>query len=263
MEARVIGRGLLAGALAGVLAFFYARVFIEPVIGRAVDYESGRGNAQHAQHGMAGGHDHGVELFSRDVQSWAGMGFGVLAFSVAMGALFAVAFVVAYNKIPGVGVRALSLLLAAGAFVTVCLVPFLKYPPSPPSVGEADTLGARTALYLLLVVLSVAIGVGALWLGRRLLPTMGAWNASLTAAGSYVVVVAVVVLLLPRFDETPEPLTDASGMLVYPGFPADDLYHFRLYTLGAQVIIWASIGILFGALVSRLLDSRADHKVTV
>ena len=53
MERRIIGRGLLAGALAGVLAFLYARVFIEPVISRAIDYESGRGDAHAAMTGMS------------------------------------------------------------------------------------------------------------------------------------------------------------------------------------------------------------------
>jgi hypothetical protein len=34
--------------------------------------------------------EHGAELFTRGVQSNAGLGFGVLIFGVAMGALFAV-----------------------------------------------------------------------------------------------------------------------------------------------------------------------------
>ena len=32
--------------------------------------------------------------------------------------------------------------------------------------------------------------------------------------------------------ETPLPLTDASGTIVYPGFPADVLFDFRLYSVG-------------------------------
>ena len=34
------------------------------------------------------------------------------------------------------------------AFVVVYLVPFLKYPANPPSVGDPDTIGKRTALVL-------------------------------------------------------------------------------------------------------------------
>ncbi len=80
MEKRIIARGLLAGAIASVAAFVFARTFVEPVIDQAIAYEE----AQEA------GHEHGVELFTRGVQANIGMGFGVLAFGVAMGALFAV-----------------------------------------------------------------------------------------------------------------------------------------------------------------------------
>jgi hypothetical protein len=259
VERRIIGRGLLAGALAGVFAFVYARVFIEPVIGRAIDYESGRGEAQAALSGVA---EHDMELFTRDVQSWVGMGFGVLAFSVAMGGLFALAFVMVYPRVRGVSARMTALLLAGAAFVAVYLVPFLKYPANPPSIGEPDTIKERSGLYLLMIVLSVVFAAGALWLGRRMAPRMGIWGASLAAVGGYVVAVAVVMWVLPAVSETPKPLTDAAGKILYPGFPADDLYHFRLYALGTQVVIWATIGVVFGVLVSRLLEGQRRQPIT-
>lgn len=253
MERRIIGRGLLAGALAGVLAFLYARVFIEPVISRAIDYESGRADAHAAMTGM-GGHD--MELFTRDVQSWAGMGFGVMAFSVAMAGLFALSFTMLYPRTSGLSARMTSVLLAAGAFVTVYLVPFLKYPANPPSIGEADTIKERTGLYLLMMGLSVALSLGAVWLGRRLSPKLGTWGATLSAIGGYVAAVGVVMWVLPAIDETPQPMVEKSGMIMYPGFPADDLYQFRLYALGTQIVIWATIGLVFGTLVSRLLEDQ-------
>jgi hypothetical protein len=38
-------------------------------------------------------------------------------------------------------------MLATLSYVALILVPQLKYPASPPSVSEPDTIGARTALY--------------------------------------------------------------------------------------------------------------------
>ena len=258
MEAAIIGRGLLAGALAGVCAFLFARVFVEPVISRAIDYEDGAAEMRAAISGDM--HEHGMELFTRDVQSWAGLGFGVLAFSVAMGGLFAVAFVAAYTRFPAVSVRMLSVLLATGAFVTVCLVPSVKYPANPPAIGDADTIRERTGLYLLMIMTSVLLALGALWLGRRLVPRLGAWGATLLAMGGYLVAVALVMWALPAVAQTPQPLTDASGTIRYPGFPADDLYHFRLYAVGTQAVIWAVIGLVFGVLASRLLEGqRRQH----
>src|SRR5829696_2364438 len=192
MEKQIIGRGLLAGALAGVLAFVFARIFVEPVIDRAIAYEDGVG-AHEAMHHAA--HEHGAEVFTRGVQANIGMGFGVLAFSVAMGALF-------------------------------------------------------------------ALLVGAVYLGRRLVQRLGRWNATLVAAGSYVVTVAVVMLILPAIDETPGPVRDTAGDVIYQSFPADDLYEFRLYSLGTQVVMWATLGLVFAASVSRLLGESRRKPVS-
>jgi predicted cobalt transporter CbtA len=253
MEKRIIARGLLAGALAGVLAFVFARIFVEPVIGHAIEYEDGRSDAEAAM----GAHEHGMEVFSRGVQANIGMGLGVLAFAVAMGALFGVAFVVGYRRIGAIGPRALALLMAAGAFGAVYLVPSLKYPANPPSIGNPETIGDRTGLYLLMMLTSLVLVATALWLGRRLAPRLGAWGAALAAAGAYLLAVGVVMLALPPVAETPKPLRGGSSTIVYPGFPADDLYHFRLYSLGTQFVLWATIGVVFAVLISRLLDPRS------
>jgi predicted cobalt transporter CbtA len=256
VEKRLIVRGLLAGLVASVLAFVFARLFAEPVIGRAIAFEDGRTEVEHAQ----GVHEHGVELFSRGMQGNAGLGFGVLLFGVAMGALFAVLFCVSYGRVGNVGPRLLSVQLAAGAFVAVYLVPFVKYPPNPPAVGQADTIGMRTELYLLAVFASVALAVAAVWLARRLTAQLGAWNAGLFAAAAYLGVTAVVYVLLPNVAETPEPMRDASGTISYPGFPADVLYEFRLLSLATQLVLWVSIGLVFAALAGRLLGEQTESR---
>ncbi len=253
MEKRLIGRGLVAGAIGAVLAFAFARVCAEPVIGRAIAFEDGRIDAL----GARGVHEHGAELFTRGVQANAGLGFGVLIFGVAMGALFSVVFCVVSARVSSIAPQPLSLLLAAAAFGAVYLVPFVQYPPNPPAVGQADTIGARTGWYLVMVLASVAFASAAVWLARVLTARFGVWNGRLLAAGAYVAAVAVVMLALPTVDETPEPLRDPSGAIVYPGFPADVLYEFRLSALGAQLVLWTTIGVVFAALAGRLLRERA------
>lgn len=244
MEARIIARGLLAGALGGVLAFLFARVFTEPVIERAIAFED------EMAHMHGGGHDHGVELFSRGVQANIGMGFGVLAFAVAMGALLAVVFCVAYGRVGKLASRPLSALLAAGMLLCLNVVPALKYPPNPPAASLEETIRQRTLLYLLMVVISAALLVAAIVLRGRLLGRLGGWNATLAAAGAYAVAIAVVMALLPTIDETPEH------------FPADLLYQFRLYSLGTQVVMWVTIGTFFAALMHRLLDTPERASVS-
>ena len=253
MEKRLIASGLLAGLVGAVLAFVFARLCAEPIIGRAIAYEDGRTEAEQA-HGV---NEHGVELFTRGVQANAGLGFGVLLFGLAMGALFAVVFCLIYVRAENPVPHRLSAQLAAGAFASVYLVPFVKYPPNPPAVGQPDTIGMRTGWYLFAVLMSVVLAVAAVWLAWRLTARFGRWTAGVLAFEAYLVVVAVVYVLLPKVAETPQPLRDASGAIIYPGFPADVLYEFRLVSLGAQLVLWVAIGLLFGRLAGRLLGERA------
>jgi predicted cobalt transporter CbtA len=250
MEKRIIARGLLAGAIGGVLAFLFARIFVEPVIDRAVVYEDGVGEAHEMAH-VHGGHEHGVELFTRGVQANIGMGFGVLAFAVAMGALFAVGYCVAYGRVGNLSPRLLSVLLGGGRFLSLYVVPFLKYPPNPPAVGLGETIRQRTLLYLLMVVASAALLVAAVHLGRRLAQRFGKWNAALIGAGSYVAAIAIVMLVLPTIDETPDH------------FPADALYDFRLYSLGTQLVLWTTVGLVFAPMAAKLLGERRRESVSV
>ncbi|RAU91970.1 cobalt transporter [Mycobacterium colombiense] len=259
MEKRLIGGGLLAGAVGAALAFAFARLCAEPVIGRAIAFEDGRTDAENA-HGV---HEHGAELFTRGVQSGPGLGFGVLIFGLAMGALFAVLFSVVYARMETGQPQALSLLLAAGAFGAVYVVPFVKYPPNPPAVGQSDTIGARTGWYLVMVLASVALAIGAVWLARRPAARFGAWNARLLAAGAYLVAIVVVAVSLPGVDEVPEPLRDAAGTIIYPGFPADVLYEFRLLSLATQLVLWAGIGLVFAAISGRLLGARTKQESSI
>jgi hypothetical protein len=265
MEKQIIGRGLLAGALAGVLAFVFARIFLEPVIELAIGYEDGIGAAHEALETAAGaaGHSHGEEGggFTRAIQMNIGMGLGVLLFSVAIGALFAVVFAVAYGRVGNVSAKLLSLYVAGGMLVSAFIVPALKYPPSPPALSLDETIRQRTLLYLLMVVLSVALFVAAVYLRGRLVEKLGAWNATLAAGAGYIVAVAVVMLVLPTIDETPAPLKNDAGTIVYEGFPADLLYDFRLYALGTQVVIYATIGLVFGVLASRLLEGKRQENI--
>ena len=240
MEKRIIARGLMAGAIGGVLAFLFARTFVEPVIARALEFEEA-----HEQ-----GHDHGVELFTRGVQANVGMGFGVLAFGLAMGALFAVVYCVAYGRVGNLSPRLLSVLLAGGMFLSLYVIPFLKYPPSPPAVSLEETIRQRTLLYLLMVVLSAALLVAAVYLGHRLVVQFGHWSATLIGAGCYVVAISLVMLMLPTIDETPGD------------FPADVLYEFRLYSLGTQLVLWAIIGLVFASMAHRLLGERQRETVS-
>lgn len=264
MERQLILRGLLAGGAGGLVAFGFARIFAEPQIQAAIDYENGR-EATHSE----------PDLFSRTVQANVGMGVGMVLFGIAMGALFAVAYAICLGRVGRLRPRTLAMLVAVGGFLGFYFVPFLKYPANPPAIGHEETIQARANLYLVMVVCSLLFLLGAVALGKRLAPHFGNWNATLLALAAYVVVIGIVMAVLPSLGhlaanvqeygrhatETPLPLTDAHGTIVFPGFDADRLYAFRLYSVGAQVLLWGVIGLVFGPLADRLLRSPAQVAV--
>ena len=268
MEKKLIVRGILAGAIAGLLAFAFARIFAEPVITQAINYESGRDAVVAAIDKAAGlpVPDTSPDIFSRTVQANIGIGVGMIAFGAAMGALFAVAYALYLGRVGGVRARTLALLVAGGGFVAMYLVPFIKYPANPPGIGNPDTIKQRGGLYLLMVVCSVVFLVLAVWLGQWLKPRLGNWNASLAAGAAFIVAIGVVMVMLPQLGElpanvaayghhateTPLPLVRA-GRTVYPGFPADVLFSFRFYSVAAQLLLWTTIGLVFAPLADRLL----------
>ncbi len=131
----------------------------------------------------------------------------------------------------------LSALLAAIGFVAIVLVPALKYPANPPSVGNPETIGIRTAAYFLLLAVSIATTVLVLQLGRRLSRRFGAWNASLLAAVLFLAILGILSHFLPTIDEVPST------------FPATLLWRFRVASLEIQAVMWTTLGLLFGWLV--------------
>jgi predicted cobalt transporter CbtA len=273
MEKRIIWRGLLAGAIGGLLAFVFARIFAEPQIQKAISYEEARDHAQQTLDRAAGlvvehAHD---DPFSRAVQANVGIGVAMIFFGAAMGGLFAVAYALYLGRSGRLRPRTLALLVAGGGFLGSYAVPFVKYPANPPAIGHEETIGQRSSFYLLMVGASVLLLVITVWLGKRLQARFGTWNATLLAGAAFIAAVGLVMLLLPSFGdlagneayhsatETPGPLTDTNGVIVFPGFPADLLYNFRLYSIGAQLILWAAIGLVFAPLAERLLDPAAQR----
>lgn len=254
-------RGMLAGLVAGLLALVTASSLGEPQVDAAIAYEEAQSQSQqHAhEHGAAGHGGHGghggdhaeagaeEEVFSRGVQSTAGLATGVLVYGVALGGLASLAYCFALGRVGRFSPRATALLLSGAAFVSVYLVPFLKYPANPPSVGDPASLDQRTALFFLMVLLGVLLAVGATVAGKRLAPRLGGWYATVAAVLGFATAVGLAYAFLPSLSELPED------------FPALLLWRFRLSTLAVQLVLWTGFGLVFGELAQRLLAPSRER----
>lgn len=286
MEIRVIGRGALSGVVAGVLGWLFAIIFAEPVINQAISYESGRDDILAALNNAAGRvvAPDGPEIFSRSIQSTVGIATGIIAFSAAMGALIAVAYLVMHGRFK-VRPRNLVWMIAGFGFLGVYLLPFVKYPANPPAIGHTFTIVQRGQLYLGMVACSLVLLGLAVYLARKLAPRFG-WVTAVVLSGiAFLVVYGVIIGVLPSLGnlqgniananqfgyaraatETPQPIVNIlshplrvdgkmvqPGQIVYPGFSADVLWKFRWYSILNQALIWLTIALTFGGLLERYL----------
>jgi predicted cobalt transporter CbtA len=219
--------GLVAGLVGGLLAFGFMTVAGEPAVDEAIAYEEA-----HASPGA----DAEPALVSRDTQKGVGLLTASTVYGLALGGIFALVFAYAYGRIGRASPARTALWLAAAAFVVVYLVPFVKYPPNPQAVGHPDTIDERTALYLVMIWISVLAAVAALLLRRSI--------GTFLAGVAYVVVVVLAGLALPTYNEIPA------------SFPATTLYEFRAASVGTQLLMWASIGLVFAAAAQRVMTGR-------
>ena len=276
MEKLLTLRGMAFGALGGLLAWVFMKLMAEPIIERAIDYESGRDEAKEALE-MATGHHHAAgaeaELFSRGVQSTFGAATGMMMFGIAMGGLAAVVLALWLHHRRSTAIRPYVAPVVALVFAVMYVIPSLKYPANPPSVGNGETIATRTGLYLAMVLVSAIAVVVAVVIHDRLGKTMGSKATWLGVAVAAVIALVGMWALpalgelsanagLHSLTETPQPLTDDSGTIVFPGFPADDLYRFRLYSFIAQMIIWASVAVGFAG-AARRIEAPATARDTV
>ena len=257
MVGTLLTRGMLVGILAGILSFGFLKLVGEPSVDRAIAFETAMDEATDktkADHAMAKGmtmpkEDSEPELVSRSVQSGIGLFTGVAVYSTAFGGLFALVFAFAYRRMGDFDPRTTSALLAVSGIIAVYIVPNLKYPASPPSVGDPDTIGMRTALYFAMIAISLAAMIASWMLRNWLVPRYGRWNAALIGVAAYLIVVVAVGLAPPDVNEVPE------------AFPAVVLWQFRMASAGAQLIMWSTIGLGFGALAESATSSQGGLRL--
>jgi hypothetical protein len=216
MFRRLLKEGVLAGVAGGAALALVLRLIGEEPIGGAVALEG------------AGGHD---ELFSRGTQQIGGMVAAIL-YGAALGAVFTLAYALVRHRLRTTDDWRASVAVAAAGFAGVFLLPFLKYPANPPAVGDPDTIGRRTALYLVAVAWSLV----ATWGGWRAWRALVAKGVATAAPGSLAVWVALAAIGLVVLPANTDPV-DA---------PAALIWQFRLATVAGAAAFWTVTGMVFG-----------------
>ncbi|AKU17794.1 CbtA family protein [Luteipulveratus mongoliensis] len=232
--------GLLAGFVAGLLAFTVAHTIGEPPVNAAIAVEeAGAAHEHDAAAPAAHSHEEDAPIVSRSNQSTWGLLTATQVLGTTLGGLAGLVTALVVGRLGRLRPEACAALVAATGFLVAYAVPFAKYPPNPPAVGNPDTIGARTASYFGFIAISLVVAIGAAYAARALARRHGAFTGITAGVAGYAVVMLVVARLMPVHNEVPGD------------FPPDTLYQFRFAALATQLTLWAGIAAVLGLLLVR------------
>ncbi|MFG2357419.1 CbtA family protein [Streptomyces sp. NPDC048521] len=227
----LLARGATSGGVAGLLSGAFSYLLAEPSMDRAVRLEAAREAAEHSAT------DHHAEVFSRATQH-VGLVVATTATGLALGVLFAAVHLFLHRRAPHADAWPRAMRLTAAGFAAVWLLPFVRYPSSPPGVGDPGTVGQRTLAWFAAMGIGL-IGVVLAWALHSHLESRGAG-----APTRQLCVAAVLVAATAALFTLPDN-TDAMDV------PAGLLWEFRLWSVATALLLWAALGAAFGLLGER------------
>lgn len=199
-------RGLAAGAAGGAATALFIRFVTETQIGWAIGFEVASGLGAPAGEAAE---------FARSTQHWGGM-LAAVIYGVILGVILAVVVAVLHDRVTARDEFGRVLKIASAAFVATCLIPGLKYPPNPPTVGNPDTISQRTQDYVLLIVVGTCIVFAARWVWQRLTERGFEGGARFLIGGGIAVMLVTVTYAVfpPSPDRIEPPNSEAVPALV-------------------------------------------------
>ena len=232
---------LLSGAFAGFIHGTVNFAIVEPYLDQAIGIEN--------QNLFASGEEEdtpefwveyeGYRVWQKSGQILAGVILGI-----SVGALFGIVFALSRHSLPGNHDVKKSLVLAGVMWLTIYLIPFLKYPANPPTVGDGETVVLRAILYLSFIAIS---GLGALAFYK--LSTKFKNNKKIISVVGYGIFISAVFFAMP---ENPDEITA----------PMNLVNEFRLMSILGVSSFWISVGIILGLFWNRFESHKENAQYT-
>ncbi len=216
---------LISGALAGLVHGAVNFAIVEPYLDQAIGIENQNmfesGEAEDTPEFWV--EYEGYRTWQKSGQILAGVVLGT-----SVGALFGIVYALSRKSLPGGTDVKKAFLLAGIMWFTLYLIPFLKYPANPPTVGDGETVVLRAILYVSFVAISGFGAVGFYQLSKKFKS-----SKKFIALIGYIAFTSCIFFAMP---ENPDEITA----------PMDLVNEFRLMSVIGVSSFWVSVGVILG-----------------
>ena len=216
---------LLSGCFAGTIYGTLNLIIVEPYLDDAINIENQNLFSSGEE---IDGPQFWVEYY--EYRSWQ-KGGQILAGAIlgtSIGSLFGIVYALSKKSLPSRNNIGKTLILAGLMWFTLFVIPFLKYPANPPTVGDGETVILRGILYLTLIAISGFLAIGFYQIFKRL----KAKNKILPIIG-YGVLISLVFFLMP---ENPDEIS--TSMELVNGF--------RVVAFLTGTVFWFTLALFLG-----------------
>lgn len=220
---------LISGAIAGTVLGLVNLALVEPYLDKAIGIE--------VQNAIDEG-DKVDQIEHLNYRFWQ-KGGEIIAGTVlgmSFGSLLGIVFAFGRKIINGSNVKK-ALVLSGVIWLVIFMIPAIKYPANPPSVGSPDTINYRDSLFVSFILISGFTALGLTILYSK-------WNSK-TSLKFIVVSVIYGVVMVGAFIAVP-PNPDKITA------PMDLVIGFRIITITTMTMFWIILGTIFGLLWERL-----------
>jgi len=218
---------LISGCFAGTIHGLVNLAIVEPYLDQAIGIEN--------QNLFALGEEENTPQFQAEYESYRiwQKGGQVLAGAIlgtSVGALFGIVFALSKEILPGNHPIKKAMVLSGVMWLTIYLIPFLKYPANPPTVGDSETVVLRAILYLSFIAISGFGAVGFYQLYKRLQK-----RKKIISIIGYAAFISSIFFLMPdNPDEITAPMELVNG--------------FRIMSVLATSVFWIAVAVILGAI---------------
>ena len=232
---------LLSGAFAGLIHGTVNFAIVEPYLDQAIGIEN--------QNLFDSGEEEDTPQFWAEYEGYrawqkSGQILAGVILGISMGSLFGIIFALSRNSLPGNNDVKKSILLAGVMWFSLYIIPFLKYPANPPTVGDGETVVLRSILYLSFIAIS---GIGVIVFYK--LSKKFTNRKKLISLIGYGIFITSIFIVMP---ENPDEITA----------PMNLINEFRLMSVLGVSSFWISIGIILGIFWHRVEPQKETTHYT-